>query len=405
MKLYRDQPLYSLIQKKVKMLLSEIETLKEDRILNIGLEQLIEQYKETYYLPPPYFLEDKVYAEDFEGKFNPSEYPKILKGNTPVLLTYFIYHLPFDGDLHLLKYTPSQYKERKAYDVIFDDLFNTIQIKIIDFYERAESVERAYEYGKQCVLSCHKELIKEIENYNNALDKIIRDALEKRKSKVLRRKKLINSLSIPIKKRHDVAKTFAVPKPKLRKKITISPKVKKSNFQAEPALDFDTYYEILKIINDVGKNFERLPSVYANKKEEDLRDHFLLILDPNFEYGNASGETFNKKGKTDIQLRYDSSVLFISECKFWAGKESLRKTINQLLSYLTWRDSKTSIIFFVKNKSITSVLNTVLEEVPKHTNFIKENPKTDSSWFNYIFNLPIDPNKEIFVSIQLFHIP
>lgn len=93
-----------------------------------------------------------------------------------------------------------------------------------------------------------------------------------------------------------------------------------------------------------------MPSIYKDKGEEDLRDHIIMTLDPNFEYGSVTGETFNKTGKTDIQLRHDSSVVFIAECKFWTGEKGFLRTIDQLLNYLTWRDTKTSVIMFVRQK-------------------------------------------------------
>lgn len=44
-------------------------------------------------------------------------------------------------------------------------------------------------------------------------------------------------------------------------------------------LDNSTYLDILTMINDMGKEFERKPSVYSDKGEEDLRDHFLMLLE------------------------------------------------------------------------------------------------------------------------------
>ncbi len=130
----------------------------------------------------------------------------------------------------------------------------------------------------------------------------------------------MSSLGVPLQRKSTTTNTFSVPKPKLKEKIKISkPIVTEKGFKPEPTLNEDSFRHILKLINDVGKNFERMPSVYKGKGEEDLRDHILMTLDPNFELGSASGETFNKSGKTDIQLRYDSSVIFIAECKFWSG--------------------------------------------------------------------------------------
>lgn len=86
---------------------------------------------------------------------------------------------------------------------------------------------------------------------------------------------------------------------------------------------------------------ERHPSTYAGKDEETLRDHFLMILDTHFE--SVTGETFNRNGKTDILIRHEKSNVFVGECKFWRSEKSLIKTIDQLLDYLTWRDSKAAV--------------------------------------------------------------
>ena len=81
------------------------------------------------------------------------------------------------------------------------------------------------------------------------------------------------------------------------------------------------------------------------------------------------------------------------------------ETINQLLGYLTWRDSKTSVVIFVQNKDMTAVVSTAKIATKKHPCFINELSPSDTSWFNYVFSLPTDKNKEIKLAIQLFHIP
>src|SRR5690606_126854 len=133
--------------------------------------------------------------------------------------------------------------------------------------------------------------------------------------------------------------------------------------------------------------------------------HVLMILDPNFQYGSASGETFNKSGKTDIQLRYDSSVVFIAECKFWTGEKGYLKTISQLLNYLTWRDTKAAVIIFVKQKDFSNVLSKVESKTVEHPNYLGCVSRNDESWFNYRFHLNGDKNREVKLAIQLFHLP
>ena len=73
-----------------------------------------------------------------------------------------------------------------------------------------------------------------------------------------------------------------------------------------------------------------------------MRDFLLMTLCTH--YPNTTGETFNKAGKTDILVRHEGTNVFVGECKFWKGIKAFRDTIDQILGYLTWRDSKAAII-------------------------------------------------------------
>ena len=95
-------------------------------------------------------------------------------------------------------------------------------------------------------------------------------------------------------------------------------------------------------------------------REEDLRQHFLVQLNGQYE-GQASGETFNFEGKTDILIRAEGRNVFIAESKFWRGPESLRETIDQLLGYASWRDTKTAILIFNRQKNFSEVLAKIPE--------------------------------------------
>jgi len=129
-----------------------------------------------------------------------------------------------------------------------------------------------------------------------------------------------------------------------------------------------------------------------------------MMLEPNFE-GSATGETFNKTGKTDILLRHDGTNVFIGECKFWKGKKSFLSTISQLLGYLTWRDSKAAVIMFVGNKEFSPVLDSAKNSVSDHNNFLKLVNEQDETWFNCEFHLNGDRNRVIKIAIMLYHLP
>lgn len=98
-----------------------------------------------------------------------------------------------------------------------------------------------------------------------------------------------------------------------------------------------------------------------------MRFLFLVPLNGHYE-GAATGETFNYDGETDILIRVDGRNIFIAECKFWNGPKKLIDTINQLLGYMAWRDTKTAIILFNKNKSFSEVLEKIAATAAQHPN-------------------------------------
>jgi hypothetical protein len=49
-------------------------------------------------------------------------------------------------------------------------------------------------------------------------------------------------------------------------------------------------------------------------------------------------------GKTDILIRDNDKNIFIAECKFWGGPKLFKETIDQLLGYTSWRDTKTHCV-------------------------------------------------------------
>lgn len=164
------------------------------------------------------------------------------------------------------------------------------------------------------------------------------------------------------------------------------------------------YNKILECIHSVGKMFERLPSTYENKNEESLRDHILVSLEA-VVLGSATGESFNKRGKTDILVRRNGSNEFVGECKFWGGKEILLETISQLLGYLSWRDTKAAVILFVRNQDFTSVISKVRDNVSSHPNYRRRVSETDETWHNYEFHMNEDNNRVAQVAIMLYHLP
>jgi hypothetical protein len=161
--------------------------------------------------------------------------------------------------------------------------------------------------------------------------------------------------------------------------------------------------EIIKSIDLTGRMFEKLPSTYSDKEEEDLRDHILLNLQTNLAKYSITGESFNKKGRTDILILNKNKNLFIGECKFWKGAKSISSTIDQVLKYSTWRDTTGAIIFFVRNKDIIRVLKLVESKVKEHSKYKQYKGMEDKHIFNFEFIS--SGNSALELKIMFYHIP
>ena len=383
-----------------------VESETEDYILNVNETEYINHLAEQYSMNIPEIMFDDVYADSYEDDIPAEYFPMSFhvyegKKYKKEVIQFII---PVNGDTDLLSNRPASSISLGG-GGNFHVKRNTIVAEFINFCNDPKKIKQDYENEVKGIHRNYGTLKNDIINFNNSLPSNIQSLLSQRKQKLLSKNSLMSALGVPLKKKDDISSTFSVPQPKFKEKLSIKPSVVEKGFKPEPTLDDNNYRHILKLINDVSKNFERMPSVYKGKEEENLRDHILMTLDPNFELGSASGETFNKSGKTDIQLRYDSSVIFIAECKFWSGEKGYLKTISQLLNYLTWRDTKASIVMFVRQKDFTSILEKVETSTKEHENYLGFVDKTDENWFNYRFHINGDKNRELKLAVQLYHLP
>jgi hypothetical protein len=149
---------------------------------------------------------------------------------------------------------------------------------------------------------------------------------------------------------------------------------------------------------------ERNPRTFARLEEEEIRDHILLVLNGHYE-GKATAETFNANGKTDILIRHEGKNAFIAECKFWDGPKDLIKALDQLLSYTSWRDTKTALVIFNRGRGHTAVLQKIADTVPTHPCFKRDRGKKGETRFRYLFHQVGDPDRDVIVSVLAFDVP
>lgn len=242
-----------------------------------------------------------------------------------------------------------------------------------------------------------------VDAHNSALVINVEQVIQQRRARLLAQSQRAESLGIPIRRRNDAPQTFAIPTAR-RKVVPSLPPATSSQFTPEPTWAMEQYEQALKIMQDMALVMERSPEAFKSMDEEALRQHFLVQLNGQFE-GKATGETFNMAGKTDILLREGDRNVFIAECKIWRGPKSFSEAIDQLLSYATWRDSKAAILLFNRGVDTSKVLKSIDATTRAHANFKRELNWPHESGFRYIVHAVDDANREITVTVLVFHVP
>lgn len=401
-KICAEKRLTELLRQQEAKLEAQIDQESDDYISNVDEEAYVKYLVDEYSLDTPYLDFDNISASTGKKLVPAEQFPygqfNVRKGHS-YQKGVVIFHIPCNGDVNLLPYYSDNFiVDNGPLGYIQDEC---LCFEIIDFYDDLTRVKQLSQPVISNIKTLASKLIREIKNYNYSLDWEVRRKIEERKNKI---KNIVQVLGVPIRKRENLPASYAIPTHRSRKPISLKPQAAVQGGKIEYSLDDVLYLDILQVINDYGKVFEQYPSTYKDKREEELRDHFLLNLQPRYK-GAASGETFNKTGKTDILIRYENTTVFIAECKFWHGRKGYIETINQLLRYLIWRNSKAAVVLFVRNKDFSTVLQEVKAATPAHPNFIRFVNEQDETWINYIFHINDNPNREIKLAVLLFHIP
>ncbi len=228
-----------------------------------------------------------------------------------------------------------------------------------------EYYERELNLIKRYVEWSHSQVVA----YNETLSQLAIQAIASRRERLKKHADIAGLLDIPLTARKG-APSITPMKVEIRQPppLPVSPK---TGLKPEPGITDDTYEHILQFIRHQGRTFETAPGTFSMHNEEGLRDIVLAQLNGHFE-GAASGEVFRRRGKTDIRIEQDSRAAFVGECKVWTGPSSLTEALDQLLGYLTWRDSKASLVIFnSKNKNFSKIREVTPKTLQTHPLFLR----------------------------------
>jgi hypothetical protein len=240
-----------------------------------------------------------------------------------------------------------------------------------------------------------------VTGHNQKIGNEAKRRVDARRARALERRNLVANIGFPVKQRGQPAMAVPLKRRRIETRLPVPPA---EAFKPEPAISNDDYEAILRTMHQMTLVLERSPGVFALADEETIRTHFLVQLNGQLE-GAASGETFNGSGKTDILIRVDSKNVFIAECKFWKGSDSLHKAIDQLMGYMSWRDTKCAVVVLVRDTEMSTVLQKIPEVVRAHALFKREVSVSEGTWFRAVLQHPGDQNREATMTVMAFNVP
>ena len=376
---------------------TEISGYQSDYLLSVKLQDVCEHLVDKHSLDSPQIYTDQIeLIEQGETTIPTEEFGRRvnLDGN------FYIFAIPFTGDSNLFNFQASTFTYSPPSGEIRG---NELHLTFVRTDHNGEALKLSLDSEVKTITEHLGWIAKDIEGFNSNLDASIMRQLEARKEKLIKDEGLVSSLGIPIRQREGAGATVTAPIS--RKRIHIpQPKAPKKPFKPEPELEEKVYEQIIETLQNMVLVMERSPNAFSKMGEEDLRTHFLVQLNGLYE-GQATGETFNFEGKTDILIRADGKNVFIAECKFWNGAKALQETIDQLLGYLSWRDTKVALLIFNRNKEFGKVLAQIPEAVQNHSNYKKSFKQISETEFRFILKSKLDENRELKASLLAFDVP
>jgi hypothetical protein len=391
------------VQEKV---LDEIRNLTNDYLLKASPTELEQHFIDKATFVPLTLHLDERYMEgqrpiqyEVTGDFNRAIEPgrRAYVAGTTIQIA-----VPYEGDAGLLRLRPSRFTlgpRPRDIDVKGDHLL--LEFSFADDSASTEKLKHEIEKALSFLDDTTKQLSVDVANHNAQVAPQIREALAAKREKALKATNAVAGLGIPM-KRSD-APTFAVPTTRRERPIRLPP-VETGTFQPEPFLPDKEYDFILSVARNMSLVIERSPKAFATLDEEAIRNHFLILLNGHYG-GQATGETFNAAGKTDILLRHNDRNVFIAECKFWTGPKAYNDAIDQLLGYLTWRDCKCALLIFNRNQDSTAVANKMHATLLERAEFRKTVTHDVQGDSRYVVVKATEPGREIIVTTQLYDVP
>ena len=402
--LFNQATLSDALRAQLVSVTKEVDGLSKDQFLVNSGEQIIEHVYSKMVIAPLVIYRDQMSLTEPQENRTERRDPFGDLIRLPVIRTDLT--IPYTGESDLWKLQPStftfnpprgDYSSQRG-----NDQTGTLRFKM-EFTQgeyTSDAINHEVERNLKSIDDYLGWIKHDIESHNPQLKNEIRRQVAQRRERLGTIQSALKTLNIPIQTREGAPGLSQLP---LQRKI-IKPLPSQTNHPPEYTISNEDYENILKIIRHEGCSYERTPEPFSKHDEEELRDILMAHLNGHY-HGLANGEVFRKKGKTDICIEFENRAAFVAECKLWKGDQKLLEAVNQLLGYLTWRDSKTSLIVFDKDVAgFTKIQEKIPEVLKQHPNFVRDEKGKYSGEWQMTFRFSEDPDRMVIVHVFLFNL-
>lgn len=405
MRLFSDYELKSVLDSNYEKLKRKIDLCENDAVMANNLDILIDNFYEEFKVEPLF-----IDVEEFSKRKITQQ--KIKKRIDPIFRSYegreyievdgvemqFFY--PFMGDRELFRCQASTFSISGYYqgsDLVQNYLALTYTYALSEIKNEndKEKVFKQLDKDIGAIKKGAEYVNSDVDSFNFGLKSKINKMFLEKKNNIEHFYTISSMLEVPLKKTD-----YAVKHIPMQRKIV--PIQKKYNNEQNYYISDAEYGFILESIKHNGSTYERTPSSYKSMQEEDLRNALLAALNGLYQ-GSATGEAFRNKGKTDICIEKENRAAFVAECKMWTGQGAISGAIKQLDGYLTWRDCKTALIYFVRNKGFIKVLESAKESI-RQIESLRQFKELDKNEFECCLISETNPGQIVNCRVMLFNL-
>lgn len=295
--LFNKYSILDVLPHQEKQIKEKIQSLPGNHILTTSEEDMVASLKEEFTLNMPELDEAGIHIDYGEERIDVSQdrMRPFIDRSQPFYLTgtRVTFIVPFSGDGTLLDVQPQGFSfslggshaERSG---------NELHMKFVGPNIDGARAKAEFDSELNQIKRNLASLKSSIDRHNSGLEQQIRLQIQQRKNKLLADASLAAAIGYPIKRREGASTTYAVPVQRRKPKIE-RPAVPSAPFKPEPVLAMVEYEDILGIIRNMVRVMEQSPKAFEKIGEEDLRTHFLVQLNGQYEGGARRNLQFSGK--------------------------------------------------------------------------------------------------------------